>query len=74
MGLSGLNPGLAHALTSDLASQERAAQDHQASAERVRLDTAELRELERAELRGEAPVTPERRRGLPDQLRRRGVR
>lgn len=56
MGLSGPNPGLAHALTNDLASQERAAQEHQAIEERARLDAAELRALERAGLRGEAPV------------------
>ena len=54
-----------------LASQDRAAQEHQASDERARLDVAELKELERAEFYGEAPSIPEYRRSLLDRLLRR---
>jgi hypothetical protein len=55
------------------ASQDRDAQEHEASAARALLDEAELRELERSEVYGEAPPSPQptRRRSLFDRLFRR---
>jgi len=78
MGIGGPNPGIwgeaaRKALNS---SQEAAAQEHEASAERALLDTAELREVERSELYGQTPdvhVTPSRRRRLIDWLFRRST-
>jgi hypothetical protein len=76
MGLGGPpNPGIwGEAVRGALnASQDAAAQGHEASAQRAALDEAELRELEGVELYGgkaEAPL-PARRRSLLDRLLRR---
>lgn len=71
-GISGANPYLARTLTDDLVQQSKVAQENQASAERVRLDEAELREVER-ELSGQPPVTVDSRRNLLNRLRRRSA-
>jgi hypothetical protein len=71
-GLSGTNPYLARTLTPELVEQAKAAQEHQARAERARLDEAELREVERGPVVA-VPDTPGRRRSLLDRLRRRSA-
>ena len=75
MGLGG-PPGIwGEATRKALSSgQEAAAREHEASAERAVLDTAELRDLERSELYGgthDVQVTRSRRRRLLDWLLRR---
>lgn len=56
-------------------SQDQAAHEHEAKAERALLDTAELRELERSELYGATPEVAVRSRGrrLVDRLLRRST-
>ena len=71
-GISGANPFLARTLTDDLVEQAKVAQENEVRGERARLDEAELLELERAP-RGQATVTPNRRRGLLDRVRGRSA-
>jgi hypothetical protein len=69
----GPNPIAAEAARKALTPDQRAADAHDASVERARLDQAELRELERSELYGETPQArqPSRLRSILDRLFRR---
>ncbi len=77
MGIGAPNPGIwDEAVRKVIASrQDRAAQEHEANAERALLDAAELREVERAELYGRTPQVrePSRRRRFLDWLLRRST-
>jgi hypothetical protein len=70
MAFGGANPGIwGFAVVKGLlTSQDKTAHEHESSAQRTQLDVAELRELERAEFYGEAPVIPQCRRNMLDRL------
>lgn len=75
MALGGSNPGIwGESVRKALnPSDERHAHEHEASVEQALLDTAELQELERAELYGETPQArqPSRLRSILARMLRR---
>jgi hypothetical protein len=74
---SGPNPGIwGESVRKALnPSEERDADEHEASVEQALLDEAELRQLERSELYGETPRArqPSRLRNIVDRLFRRSA-